>query len=1733
MRNLKRLIAMVLTVAMVMSALPAEALAAEQRAAGDVSRVDWLCDLIDLFGMTVEEDNYPDNYFSDIDATYEKYYEIMVATEFGLIDTEPGEAMEPEAPVTREFAAFTLNNCLGFQLEDETYTFSDVEEVAYPTDAQVAVNRGWLTLQGGAFLPSQNITTQEAAAMLADAEAVLGKTEASVTQTGFRFADFVKNIEEEVDFSESEDGVVTIQDCPQTIAAGDTFVLWFDGMPTVYYAEAVNVQGTETYVRTGDFNYQEAVLEYGYEDSTELDLQEFEEAEGVETVYVETAEEAAAELANLRARGVETRGLTVKGKSLIGTVTFDLKDGYKFTLGFTLSNLKVDKKGHGDYAMMALSGDLELAANASVAADKSLVIGQASYGPFTLTLSLDVAFDGSVNLSYTGYLKVGVEYDGGDWRLLREFRKKAFTVSVDADSRVGTTLRLSGKVFILSASAFAKCGIRGTLNSTHYNDGSSPNHCVTIKAWLYASIGANASVNLGIHKESKSWNYEIYGLRNSPIKVYYHYEDDLQVNECTKGQAAGNAYTGYVTGGNSVYGSSCYGSSSSTGTTAGGETYQIYSYTLNNKNEATITDYHGLATALTIPKKIDGYTVVAIGDDAFKWCRSLRTVVVSEGIVTIGSGAFSGCSNLCTVSLPKTLTDMGAWAFTNCTSLRSVNIPKSLKGTGPWPFSGCENLSHIEFEDGVTKILDNCFNGVTGLTELVIPDTVTSIGAGAFGGCSNLKSVEIPNSVTTIGKQAFGNCSSLEELVLPDSVKSLGESAFENNTSLHTVVLSKKLEDIGTWTFRGCTALTSVDIPKSLKTSWEPFTGCSALKEVTFEAGTTTVIGGLLGVCTGLESITLPNTITSIGDHAFKGCTNLTELVIPNSVRTIGDSAISSCTSLKELDLPNSVVSLGDGVFAYSTLESMVLPDSVITVGDTAFQNCTELKNITLSKKMTGLGAWAFSGCTALEAIEIPKSLTGAHSVFTGCSALKTVTFEEGTTAVIDQIFNGCPGLEEITLPDTIVKVGSYAFHSCSSLKKVTLSANLKEIGDSAFSYSPLLEEISIPDTVTSMGEEVFRECSSLTAAKLPKDLTYIPRAVFQGCSSLESAILPEAATVINNNAFDGCNALKELDLGDQVKTIGNTVFKNCDALTSIVIPDSVTSMEHDNFMSCDSLKEVKLGTGLTTIPRYTFFECGSLESIVVPYRVTKIETNAFANSVALKEITIPRNTVEINQDAFSYPANLTIYGISGTYAEEYAGIIGATFVNREIAATAVTLSSSELNLTRGQRLTLAMNVTPENFTDEVSWKSTDTNIITVSDTGEIYAKADGTATLKLTVGNVSATCKVTVVQPVENIFLNKNNVSLEGLQTVQLTAEVHPDNAFNKDVVWASSDESVAAVTQSGLVTALKKGTAKISVTAQDGSGKMAECTVTVTNTVVVANHYTELESAHNYANNSNDIWVYTLAGAKSLAVAFDEQTNIEDGFDYLYIYDKNGQEIGKYTGTSLAGETISVSGDTVRIKLVSDDSGNEWGFKVVNVVDNSACADGHNYVNGICSNCGAKEPKVEFVDVTAADYFYSAVNWAVENNVTKGLTEDTFAPYKACSRADIVTFLYRALEGTPSDITCNFKDVSVGEYYYEPMMWAVENGITTGITADRFGPYELCTREQIVTFLWRALGSEMTANTISFVDVTPGEWFYDAVRWAVASGVTTGQTPTTFGAFKSCCRADSVLFIQRAVEE
>ena len=1456
---------------------------------GTVTRIAWVQKLVATFDMTVEDDNYPDNYYTDIDSTAAYYRDLMVAVEFGVIDLEAGLPFEPEEPATREFAAHTLNYCLGFQLDDSTYTYADTADVTYKDDVQVAVNRSWFALADGSFLPKQAMAAAEAEAMLADAAAVLEGTVVSETYNStYTFKTGVIEIPNGTDVQVT-DGVVRITDCPKTLTSGCIFVVYLNGLPVAYVADTVTKEGNVTVVTATRAEDADAFEAFDAQGVVEADLTLVKALDGTELAYyVEELDQEFQTYAMAKAAASRLGGsiapkieLSCKREIAIGnavSIALDIKVKNP-KVSYSISLIKGEAYVQLSYDLSAnyqVKGDL--AGPAGINDIKLFYWGIPAIGGFSVTY--DAELSGSVTGIQEWHVETGLNVSKKDGASMpRTFKSKTFTIAVEATCQVGFQAKFGvTELPALKAYIYAGFGCVGKAKANTYADTEKPETCVHFAAYLYAKCGATGQVEFEPlnYKKTLNINHDIYDEDNSPVRIVHHYEDGKLVAKCARGNVSswfGKASDWY-TSGDSQYMSSGWSSGyGGSGYGKDGTTIVIYEYTTDEDGKATITKYNGNSTSLVIPSTLDGYTVVAIGKDVFK----------------------------------------------NNTRLRMV----------------------------------------------VFPDTVTKIGNYAFYGCTNLSSITFGDGLVELGTKSFYGCTSLTAISLPDSVTRISYGAFDKCTRLANVKLSQNLEQLDGRAFSGCDALTSITIPKKVATSYKAdisdygytggrgaFNGNANLKSVTFEEGSTVIAGNLLANCPGIETIVIPDSVTEIGEYAFYHCINLKDVKLSSALTTINTRAFNDCIALPEVEIPDSVVKISYG----------------------AFDGCTALADVKLSRNLEQLDGRAFSGCDALTSITIPKKVatsykadisdygyTGGRGAFNGNANLKSVTFEEGSTVIAGNLLANCPGIETIVIPDSVTEIGEYAFYHCINLKDVKLSSALTTINTQAFNDCSSLLAITVPDSVTSMGSAVFANCTSLADVTLPNTRQIIMSRTFESCSSLEKIVLPETVTRIQENAFENCTALKEIVWSKALTTIdanaflncdalvevsipatvtsmGNHVFRDCDALTTVVIPDSVTSMGTNVFYDCDALTSVKLGSGITTIPVSTFEHCDVLESIVIPRRVTTIGNTAFKDCVKFTSITIPRSVTSISSNAFSYPAKMTIYGVAGTYAETFAKDNSIKFVAKEVSATAVTLNTTELTISKGASATLFLTVTPEDFTDAVSWKSSNTSVATISDAGVVKAVDVGTATIKVVVGSKSASCKVTVQQPVTGITLNKTSLTLEALGTYQLTATANPNTAVDRRISWSSSAPEVASVDENGLVTAHKKGSATITASAMDGSGVTKTCAVTVSNTAYICATVEEMESPHNYPDNCNDFWVYTIPGAEKLRVTFDARTDIEDGFDYLYVFDGTGKQVGKYTGTELAGQTITIPGDTVKLKLVSDGSGNEWGFKVSRISSGTA---------------------------------------------------------------------------------------------------------------------------------------------------------------------------------------------------
>ena len=450
---------------------------------------------------------------------------------------------------------------------------------------------------------------------------------------------------------------------------------------------------------------------------------------------------------------------------------------------------------------------------------------------------------------------------------------------------------------------------------------------------------------------------------------------------------------------------------------------------------------------------------------------------------------------------------------------------------------------------------------------------------------------------------------------------------------------------------------------------------------------------------------------------------------------------------------------------------------------------------------------------------------------------------------------------------------------------------------------------------------------------------------------------------------------------------------------------------------------------------------------------------------------------------------------------------------------TGVSLNTDSLTLVEGGTATLAATITPSNATNQnVTWSSDNESVATVDQNGRVTAVAQGGATITAAVDGKSAECYVTVNAaapvPVTSVSLDKTSLGLTEGDTETLTATVEPSDATNKNVTWSTSDASIATVTD-GVVTAVAPGTATITVTTEDGN-KAATCAVTVTAATVPVTGVTLNKTSTSLyvgdtetltptitpdnATNKNVTWSsddtsVATVDASGLVTAVARGTAVitataADGSgasasctvtvsSYLPPANPNYRITvdAAQGGTVTADPTAAKAGATVTLTPVPD-RGYQVGTVAVtdrfgDAVAVTEQADGtYTFVmpNGqVTVTVTFEQAPLPFHDVTEGDWFYDAVRYAYENGLMDGVGDNLFAPNSETTRAQLVTILYR-LAGEPEPGgDSGFADVETGTWYTDAVAWAAQNGIVNGVSDTEFAPGDDITREQLVTVLYR----------------------------------------------------------------
>lgn len=430
------------------------------------------------------------------------------------------------------------------------------------------------------------------------------------------------------------------------------------------------------------------------------------------------------------------------------------------------------------------------------------------------------------------------------------------------------------------------------------------------------------------------------------------------------------------------------------------------------------------------------------------------------------------------------------------------------------------------------------------------------------------------------------------------------------------------------------------------------------------------------------------------------------------------------------------------------------------------------------------------------------------------------------------------------------------------------------------------------------------------------------------------------------------------------------------------------------------------------------------------------------------------------------------------------------------ITLTGVTVAPKKVNLEKvNDTCQLSAVKEPVNATGILNWESSNTGVATVDSTGKATAKAQGTAIITVSCGDKKATCTVTVAHT----------------HDTEAQPWVYMDPGTHTKTCTAGDDTKYELHTWQWVV-----DTPATSTTAGSKHEKCTKCTATRNaNTVIPATGGGSSSGGGSSGGGGGagvTTYAITVQNSKNGAVTASHKSAAKDTAVTLTVTPDKGYVLDTLTVLDSKNKAVKLTEKNGKYTFTMPS-----GKVTVSAAFKAAAPASEN----------------PFTDVPSGAYYEDAVVWAVKKGITSGTSATTFNPDGSCTRAQAVTFLWRAAGSPePKSATMPFTDVPAGSYFEKAVLWAVENGITKGTSDTTFSPDASCTRAQIVTFLWRAGGSPAVSGNSAFSDVAADAYYAAAVAWAEKNGVTGGIGGGLFGSDNTCTRAQIVTFLHRAMK-
>ena len=1115
-----------------------------------------------------------------------------------------------------------------------------------------------------------------------------------------------------------------------------------------------------------------------------------------------------------------------------------------------------------------------------------------------------------------------------------------------------------------------------------------------------------------------------------------------------------------------------------------------------------------------------------------KWTGAYE---IKDGVTALGSNSMQ-MAEFTRVTIPASVRSIGSFAF-NSSAIESVTfngVPSfgtefednALPGAGA--FSNCENLTTINnFPQNVAKLPNALFSGDVRLTEFTIPDSVTEIGNTVFTN-TRITAITIPAGVTTIGSGVFST-----------SASAVGEDAVRTKIAV-TFAEGSKLASIGSGCFAGLDSYTATFDPAD-KEAYSVF--AQAGYQISFYGQTlpedenlvygwadasSLMVVGLTEKGEKESSIAIPATATAgdktypvvgIGDSAFARPSDdrngkMQNITLGENLKFISSNAFKYCNSLTSVDFSKaaSLESIGNSAFYDTHVVNFDLSNTALTTVEESAFRYGRRTTIKLPNSVTSWGKNVIASPSvvvyAAKASDTFKTLT---EVLENGNDSFILGLEEGNLAYQYVYKNGVPSItivgfasgvtddqkKTVDIPDNIdgvpvTAVAKKAFFTQRGIEEITIGANVSVIEEWAFSWNDgvradiTLKKVTFkPGVPVTIGDRAFQKYSS-------------------GFTTFDAG---NREITLDNNVFLGSSALALVNIPN-VKSLGKGIFFGHQNTAGTLILNGEAA--------CDSLT-FKNSTGggaaaADSLKEATIYAVGDASKV-------KSEVKALGKIGSNILCLTDGGVIDVTQDKDA---------TTGLYTPVYNGD-GKVFEGWYDS--------------NNQKLTTKAS----HGTYTAKWLDS------------AYTVAPTEVKLSYTYGDETPTAGTV-------------EVTTSGEGSIR-TATVNSEN-----FTLAVEGLKITVTPKSGLNAGEYKGT--IVVTTGDGATHTVSVTLTVAKksipvpsedntkyTYTGENQTYQVEAKEAYTVTGNvkkDAGEYTVTiGLKDKAnTIWAGKDNAED-LEYAFVIDKAAQDAPaapvlkdrSYTSITLNEVAANDNGATAEYSMDGEKwqpsptftgltSGRTYKFYVRYAetanYEASGASEAAEFTTRRHSSPSTPvtpdpEPTPDnsskFADVPANAYFADAVKWAVDKGITNGLSDTMFGPHESCTRAQIVTFLWRAAGSPEPKTASSFTDVPVSTYYAKAVAWAVENGITNGMTETTFAPDATCTRGQSVTFLHRVLKGT-ASGSVNFTDVPANAFYTDAVNWAVANNVTNGTSNTTFSPNADCTRAEIVTFLYRAYQ-